>query len=59
VIRFIVEQRCSVNGLETRAFKTIDFHVPELENLLIKGGLGEDSYEYWQLVGVEIKNETL
>lgn len=59
MIRFIVQQHQNDfnSGLESKTFHTIEIDVPELEELLNRGGKGEMGFEHWQLLGVEILYE--
>ncbi len=56
MIRFIVQrhEQDHNSGLERRDFVTIDASVPELEQLLRKGGRGEMGFEHYQLLGAEL-----
>lgn len=56
MIRFILE-RHEVDlhsGYDQRDLVTLDLEVPELQNLLIKGGRGEHGFEVWRLLGAEV-----
>ena len=56
MIRFVIErhEHDFNSGLERRDFKTLDVDLPELEEMLGRGGRGEMGFESWQLRGVEI-----
>lgn len=56
MIRFIVQrhEQDHNSGLERRDFVTLDASVPELEQLLRKGGRGEVGFEHYQLLGAEL-----
>jgi hypothetical protein len=56
MLRFIVSRnwKDSVSGAECQNFITIDGDITELEKLLRSGGYGENGYEYYHLIGVEI-----
>jgi len=56
MLRFIVSKnwKDTVSGAEGQQFVTIDGDITELEDLLLSGGFGEDGYEHYHLVGVEI-----
>ena len=46
------------SGAETEGLYTVDFNAPELEDELIKGGFGENGFDFNELIGVEVlKNE--
>jgi hypothetical protein len=56
MVRFIL--RCRIkdlyNGLETESLYTVDCSVPDLESLLLRGGIAKNGYEYHDVVGVEV-----
>lgn len=55
MMRAIIKQhrKDPTSGAETQAFRTVDFDVPELEELLTGGGFGEDGYDTRALIGLE------
>ena len=59
MLRFILQHnwRDSVSGCEGHDFRTQDISVPELENTLRTGGMGETGYDQFVLLGVEILPE--
>lgn len=58
MIRFILRRRTrSVFGAELTTYITIDGDVDELEAALKFGGLGEDQFDYTELVGAELLPE--
>ena len=44
----------TVHGLATDGLITLDKDVPELEQLLCRGGYSEDGYDYTELLDIEI-----
>jgi hypothetical protein len=56
MLRFILKRRIkdNVSTLEYENFYTLDVDCPELERHLLRGGCGEDMYDYTDLIGVEI-----
>lgn len=58
MLRFIVEcHESDFNScMDRRDFKTLDVELPQLEELLRRGGRGEMGFESWQLRGVEVLN---
>lgn len=56
MIRFILHTRIKdrYNGLEQDFLRTLDADVPDLEALLLSGGLAPDGYEVTDLAGVEV-----
>lgn len=56
MLRFVFQvSRLDGNtGLKTKGIETIDIDVPELESVITKGGLSENSYEVHDLFGIEI-----
>lgn len=58
-LRFIIEhsRRDSISDATWKTLETIDIDVPELENLLCSGGLGETGHSIRTLIGVEIKRK--
>ena len=56
MIRFIVERHEMQYGpgLDRRDYTTVDMDLPELEALLMRGGIGEGGFESWRLLGAEI-----
>lgn len=56
MIRFIINRRIKdrMSGLETSEFETVDCDAPELERVLLGGGMGQDSYDYRALFGAEV-----
>jgi hypothetical protein len=56
MLRFIVSKnwKDNVSGAEGQSFETIDGDIETLERCLTSGGFGEDAYEHYHLVGVEI-----
>jgi hypothetical protein len=58
VLRFIVQRKIAHhNGLQTENLETLDADCPALENILRRGGLGESSYDYSELLGVEVMEQ--
>jgi hypothetical protein len=59
MIRFILKRviKNNISGLESEYFETLDLKLPELENRLLWGGCGEQSYDHTKLIGVEILAE--
>jgi hypothetical protein len=59
MVRFILKRviKDNASGLESEHFETLDANVPELENRLLWGGCGEQSYDYTKLIGVEVLPE--
>jgi hypothetical protein len=59
MIRFIIKMRrkdrCS--GLEFEHLYTMDREIPELEDTLNLGGIGEDCYEIHEVIGVEVRSK--
>jgi hypothetical protein len=54
MLRFVLKRR-QVNGnYERTTLETHDFWVPELEKLLLRGGVGPDGCDVTELVGVEM-----
>ena len=55
MIRFIL-RRETLNEIHmaTETYRTIDIEVEELEELLNRGGHGEDSFDITHLVGCEL-----
>lgn len=41
-------------GIDRRDYTTLDVDMPELEEMLKRGGKGEGGFESWRLLGVEI-----
>lgn len=60
MLRFVLERHeVSMNtGLESRDLVTCDVDIPALERLLKQGGRGENGFERWRLIGVEIDPQT-
>lgn len=58
MLRFVIERHeMDFNsGMDLRDLKTVDVDIPQLEELLRRGGRGEMGFESWQLRGVEILN---
>lgn len=58
MLRFVIERHESDfnSGMERRDIMTLDAELPQLEELLKRGGKGEMGFESWQLRGVEILN---
>jgi hypothetical protein len=59
VIRFIVRRdnanmAANVGGAVLTTMHTVDADVPELERILVSGGVSEISFEHTQLIGAEI-----
>ncbi len=56
MLRFIVSKnwKDQVSGAEGQSFITIDGDITELEDRLRSGGFGENGYEHYHLIGVEI-----
>ncbi len=56
MLRAIIKykHKCSLTGLETEQFESIDFKNDEIEGALRSGGHGEDGYDYRQFVGLEV-----
>lgn len=56
MIRFVVEchEMQYDSGRERRDYVTVDADLPELEELLARGGKGESGFESWRLLGAEI-----
>jgi hypothetical protein len=56
MIRFILRDRYkdSRNGLETDSLSTLDAEVPDLECLLLAGGLAENGYEIHEVIAAEV-----
>jgi hypothetical protein len=59
MLRFILQHnwRDDISGCEGHDFRTIDALVPELEDTLRTGGMGETGYDQFVLLGVEILPE--
>ncbi len=57
MIRFIFARRVknSHNGAETDFFETFDMDIPELENIIARGGQSETGYDITELVGIEVR----
>lgn len=56
MIRFIVERHeadCNAD-FNRRDFITLDADLPELEEMLRRGGIGEMGFESWRLLGAEV-----
>lgn len=55
MLRFIIkrQQKCSVTGLETSCFETVDIDVPELEAIILGGGTGNGGYDVREVAGIE------
>lgn len=56
MLRFIVERHESDlnTGLDRKDYVTLDVEIEELEDLLRRGGKGENKFESWKLIGAEI-----
>jgi hypothetical protein len=56
MIRLIIKRKIldRHSDLASESFETIDCECPELEAVLQRGGAGMNSYDYSQLVGVEV-----
>lgn len=61
MLRFILQHNwrdgVSGCGCEGHDFRTLDISVPELEDTLRTGGMGESGYDQFVLLGVEILPE--
>ncbi len=59
MIRFIIERhKIDANsGLNRKDYSTFDISVPELEEILTRGGHGESGSESYRLIGVEVIQE--
>lgn len=59
MLRFIIEKHeyDFNSGLERKDYRTILIDLPEMEDILSKGGRGECGFESWKLIGVEIVEE--
>ena len=54
MLRAIIRRKIKhLSGAEFVLFNTIDFECPELQLAIQEGGLGEDTYEVPEVVGVE------
>lgn len=55
MLRFIIKSEVgSCDHAPQKGFVTLDLEVPELEQLLMKGGSSQYGYEQYALEGVEI-----
>lgn len=56
MIRFILKREvlCGNTGLKDETFETVGLKVDALEEILTRGGTGENSFDITKLVGVEI-----
>lgn len=56
MLRLIIRRRMkdSHNGLESEGFETVDMEVPELEQILLGGGMSDSGYDVRELAGVEV-----
>lgn len=56
MIRFVVQcHEFDFNcGMERKTIHTVDREIPELEEMLSRGGRGEMGFESWQLLGAEL-----
>jgi hypothetical protein len=57
MIRLIIECHNAEfwTEINRKEYVTIDVDLPELENLLTRGGKGENGFEMWRLVGAEVR----
>lgn len=56
VIRFIIRHRgaCHISAATWDDLTSIELDVPQLEEILTRGGKGESGFDRFELVGVEI-----
>lgn len=60
MLRAIIKRKWkdSANGATGEQIMTLDFVCEALQSELSRGGLSEDGYEIFELVGVEVNPET-
>jgi hypothetical protein len=56
MLRFVIKRIVHRDDVpyHTEVFETVDIDLPAIENLLTRGGFGNDGYDESHLVGVEI-----
>lgn len=56
MIRFILKRKIKdiTSTLYSEHFETLDVDCAELEDKLLRGGCGEDSFDHTELISVEI-----
>jgi hypothetical protein len=57
MLRFMLRMRSKYtpDSSEFTSHFTLDADVPDLESMLLAGGLGNNAYEITELVGVEVR----
>jgi hypothetical protein len=56
MLRFIIRRKMldRGSGLQSEGLETVDAECPELERVLMGGGIGQEQYDYRELAGVEV-----
>ena len=56
MLRFVIRRKMldRTSGLQNERMETVDADCPELQRVLCGGGMGEECYDYRELVGVEV-----
>ena len=56
MIRFIMKRstKDELSGATHETLHTLDVDAPEVEEVLTKGGMSQDGYDFYSLVGVEV-----